>query len=162
MPTIRIRTDQLAEALKFEGARVQSCVRRALKSAADRWIKYLRHSIDDRGITNTGGYRDGFTVKVVNGRVVVENDHPAAGVLELGCAPHPVSIEGQELIRQWCIDKLGLNDDEARSAAFLICRKIREQGQEPKYIVRDAIPTLMRYFELDLRAELRKTERTFW
>src|SRR6266567_3535723 len=124
MTTLRIRTDQLVPMLQREIKKVDQCVKIALERAAARWIGYLRQRVDQMGITNTGGYRDGFELRVSAGRVVVDNDHPAAAVIELGCAPHPVSVEGQEAIRQWCVTKLGLDDKEARSAAFLICRKI--------------------------------------
>ena len=155
MSTFVIRTEELSKVLKKEGAKIARCVQIALKIAAERWRKYLVNRVDDLGIADTGGYQEGFQVSVLGGRVVVRNTHPAAGVIELGAAPHPVSIEGQEMIRGWCVRKLGLSEKEARNAAFLICRKIREFGQEPKYVVRDSLPQLLKYFEIELGSALR-------
>ena len=152
---LRIRTDQLASMLGKEQKKVSYCVQIAAERAADRWLEFLKKTIDDQGITHTGGYRNGFRVKIVAGRVVIDNDHPAAAVIELGCAPHPVSEAGQEAIRQWCVSKLGLGEEEARSAAYLICRKIRTHGQEPRYVVRNALPALMQLFAIELKNALK-------
>lgn len=135
---------------------MRRAVDRSVERAARRWAVFLGQEVDRLGITDTGGYRDGFKVTTTSGEVATYNDHPAAGVIELGCAPHPVSREGQELIRQWCMRKLGLGEAEARSAAFLICRKIAQHGQVPQYVVRDALPTLYRYYTEELTIELRK------
>lgn len=153
--TIRIRTDQLVPELRKRFQRVPQLINTAIKRAADRWVVYLREQVDKEGITVTGDYRDSFTVRVVGGRVVVANDHPAAGVIEEGCAPHPVSEEGQENIRLWCVMKLGLYEAEAREAAFLICRKIREHGQEPRYPVRRALPQLFVFVEEEVQSVMR-------
>jgi hypothetical protein len=156
MSTLYLTTDQLGARLRAEGRKARRAVDAAIKRAVDRWIVYLKKSVDDQGITNTGGYRDGFAVTTTSGQVAVMNDHPAAAVIELGCAPHPVSIEGRESIYRWCVDKLGLSDKEARSATYLICRKIRESGQEPRYVVRHALPMLYRMYSEELTTELRK------
>lgn len=145
--TIRINTQQLVPVLRERFKRVPQLINTAIKRAAERWLSYLKEEIDREGITVTGDYRDGFEIRYVSGRLVVSNDHPAAGVIEFGCAPHPVSEEGQESIRQWCVMKLGMFAAEARQAAFLICRKISEVGQEPRYPVRHALPRLFRLVE---------------
>lgn len=153
--TIRLTTQQLVPELRKHFRRVPQLVDTAIRRAAERWLVYLREQIDKEGITVTGDYRDGFRIRRIAGRLVVENDHPAAGVIEEGCAPHPVSAEGQENIRQWCVMKLGLYEAEARSAAFLICRKIAEFGQEPRYPVRRALPRLFELVRDETQSMLR-------
>ena len=161
MAVFRIRTDQLSAALRSESKKMQRCVDVAMKLAAGRWKSYLKKSVDDKDITHTGRYRDGFVVRTLGGKVIIENDHPAAAVIELGCAPHPVSLEGQEAIRIWAIEKLGVDPEEARRAAFLISRHIREYGQQPKYVVRDAIPRLLEIFAEELHSLLKRERVQF-
>lgn len=152
--TTRIRSDQLVPMLRERFKRVPQLINTAIHRAAERWLVYLKDQIDREEITVTGDYRDGFKIKVVGGQVVISNSHPAAGVIEEGCAPHPVSEEGQESIRLWCVMKLGLYEAEARQAAFLICRKIREHGQEPRYPVRRALPQLLVFVEEETKRVL--------
>lgn len=156
MSTVYITTSQLGAALRAESVKMRKCVDIAVDRAIRRWAVYLSDEPERLGIKDTGAYGDGFKVTATTGRATVENDHPAAGVIELGCAPHPVSIEGQAAIKAWCMRKLGLEEKEASRATYLICRKIREHGQPPQYVVRNALPRLLRMFQQELHEALRK------
>jgi hypothetical protein len=147
---VAIGYEQLGAALRNEGKKMRRCVDMAVDRATRRWLSFLRGEIDRLGVTDTGAYRDGFAIATTAGRATVHNDHPAAGVIEIGCAPHPVSREGQEAIADWCVRKLGLLIEDAERAAYLICRKISKYGQEGHFVVRNAMPTLLEFFEQEL------------
>ena len=66
---------------------------------------------------------------------VVGTPSPYAPVIEFGRkAGKGVSREGQESIALWAKAKLGVQEIEARSVAFLIARAIKRRGQPAKKI----------------------------
>ena len=151
-----ITTAQLGSVLRAESKKMRRCADTAVERASRRFQEWLRHHIDNLGITHTGGYRDSIVVTTTSGRATIYSDHPAAGVIEMGCGPHPVSIAGQQSIRMWCIEKLGVPEEDADRITFLICRKIREFGQEARYVFRDAIPMLFRFFREEFAVALKR------
>lgn len=148
--TIRIQPHQLKNALIGEHERLKKNMQIAAYRAAMRFKTLIVDTIDEMGITDRGVFKNSWKVlRTIEGAQVF-SDCPYAGVIELGARPHPVSEEGQELIAQWAMRKLDLDETEARRAAFLIARKIARVGQEPTYMVRDHLPEARRYFAEEL------------
>lgn len=156
MGVIYIDMGDLAPRLRAESKKMGRCVDVAMKLAAIRFAKHLRRIVQEMAISDTKEYEKSFRVRFVNGRVIVENTAPHAGFLEMGTPPHPVSIEGQHAIKEWAMRKLGLNEKEADRATFLICRKIRMFGQQPLYIIRRALPMLLKIFADELKNVIKK------
>lgn len=152
---VYVTTAELGQKLRAAGD-TRRAVDMAIKNSIAKWTTWLPLFVDSLGITDTGGYRDGFKITTTSGKVAAYNSHPAAGVIENGCAPHPVSMEGQENIERWCARKLHLPPEEAKRAAFLICRKIREHGQPAQFVVKRALRRLYAIFTVELAIALRK------
>lgn len=158
----RIRADQLPRALRAEGERIARGIPKACRAAAQRFKARLVARTDELGITDTGMYKNGWRVSAGEGETAAQvyNDAPYAGVIELGARPHPVSAEGREAIARWAMRKLGLGETEAKSAAFLIARKLQAEGQKGHFVVRDLIPEARRYFAEELSRVLSSRSAT--
>jgi hypothetical protein len=149
---IRIPPEALAGALRGEGERVREIVKKAARSAAMKLKTYLVRETDKRGITYQGLYKNGF--RATDNSVV--NDAPHAGLVELGARPHAVSKEGRESIMRWAMIKLGLDPKEAESASWAIANKIRKEGQEGRFIMRDAVPKAVEFYKQELERLLKQ------
>lgn len=150
MSVITIDVNQVSSVYAKEMSKVRKMSARAATRAAHRLRAHLRAVTDEIGITDMGTYKAGFRV---DGTSVV-NDAPHAGIVELGARPHNVSREGIEAIARWVRRKLRkmtiskrtnrltrvkYGADEALRIAFAIARKISVEGQEPRYVMRDAL-----------------------
>ena len=144
---IDVRPGELGKKLIADHKARLDVIKRAARAAAFRLKAYLVEVVKQSGITDRGTYKGSF--RVVDESVL--NDAPHAGIIELGARPHPVSKEGQEAIKQWCMRKLKLSESEAASVAYLICQKIKKEGQKPHYFMRDAIPKAIEFFEIELK-----------
>ena len=154
MPTVEISAKDLGKALLREGQRVPGAVQKASIAAARRFQALLVRLTDDAGVTDTGALKNSWRAERTEDGATVFSDCPYAGIIELGARPHPVSIEGQAAIKGWAMRKLRLSEKEAERVAFLICRKIREHGQEGHHIVQNALPMAIAYFGQELRRVL--------
>ena len=150
MPTIAIRPDQLADALKGEAERVRSAIPMASYAAANRLAAYLAEEIDRRGITDRGILKNSIRVERTPDGATANIDAPHAGVIELGARPHGVSPEGRQAIAEWCMRKLGVDEPTAKSITWAICERLRTEGQEPTYLMRDSMPAAQKYFAQEL------------
>lgn len=154
MPTVQISANQLGEALLREAQHVPRALPIAALAAARRFQGLLVRRTDEAGVTDTGALKNSWRAERTEDGAEVISDCPYAGIVELGARPHAVSVEGQQAIRQWCIRKLGLTEEEADRATFLICRKIREHGQEGHHIVENALPMAVAFLGEELRRVL--------
>jgi hypothetical protein len=143
--------DDLESAIAAEYDLTKKLIAVAMRDACIRLRNYLVKRCRELGITDLGGYERGF--RVVGTSVI--NDAPHAGIVELGAPPHPVSEDGVRAIAAWVRRKLRhssqprtktgkfktnvFSRDEADEIAEKIAWKIRHYGQEPRYVVRDAL-----------------------
>jgi hypothetical protein len=72
---------------------------------------------------------------------------PYSAHLEFGTDPHFPPIEP---IQAWAKRKLGLTDEEAKKAAWAICKTIEKEGSEPRPFFRDAIEATKSKFKGEL------------
>ncbi len=142
----KITWRQAADLPRKVAGQVFAAGEKARHRTAQRYVVHLRRLADALGITYQGTYKRGFVAR----GPVVENDAPHAGVIEDGARPHPVSMEGQQAIKEWAMRKLGLPENEARSVAFLVARKIKEKGQEAKHVMRDSLPAAVAFLGREL------------
>lgn len=145
--TTRITIAELPDALKNEGEKARKTLLKGAFAAAQRFKTLIVQRCDELGITDLGTLKNSWRVERIDNGAIVYSDCPYAGIIELGARPHKVSKEGQEGIAQWAIRKLGVDEKEAHSVAFLICRKIALVGQEPKHLVQDALPMATAYYK---------------
>lgn len=167
MATYRIDASQVARALKAEDARTVSAIKKGAYRAAMRGKGHLVGAAKKKGKVDLGQYINSFQVaRRGDGIVVLYNDSPIAGVIELGARPHPVSEEGQFAIREWVRRKLlGVSEelaeqnDEVEAIARAIVEKIRRYGQEPTYIFRDEQAVLSGFVKEEVERARREAER---
>ena len=69
---------------------------------------------------------------------------PYADVIEWGCGPHGISVEGQANILAWVQRKLGLKGKKAEDAANAIMWNIRKHGADAHPFVRPAADEIAR------------------
>lgn len=148
---VTIKPQDLAGALKREGARIRTALPLAGYAAAMHFAAYLADQIDARGITDRGILKGSIqVVKNESGSSTTAITAPHAGMVELGARPHGVSPEARQMIKEWAMRKLGLGEPEAEAASWGIARKIRAEGQKPTYVVRDSMPAAGRFFGEEL------------
>jgi hypothetical protein len=181
--TVYLTPEQLGPAMRREAKKVPTLLVRAGQRAAFRGKARLIAATDEKGITDMGQYKNSFHVQrgARDLPAVLWNDAPMAGVIELGARPHPVSQEGIEAIAAWARRKLGLSqvevsgpvmkgsggrkkfargvqDDIAMAIAIGIARKIRREGQKPRFVFRDELGNLRKYWREELERLLRTTK----
>lgn len=149
---IKIVPHELANTLVKEDKRLRENVKKAAKAASHRLVTHLVRKTDEMGITYQGIYKGGF--RVTDDGVI--NDSPHAGLVELGARPHAVSKEGREAIKRWAMIKLGLSASEADSAAWGIANKIKKDGQEGRFVMRDAIPKAVEFYKDELLRRMKQ------
>jgi hypothetical protein len=164
MATRAISAKDLPKALREEARKVKGAIRSSQRVAAQRGKAHLIAETDRKGITDRGQYKSSFKVRGQGsgGEVVLENDSPIAGVIELGARPHPVSEEGREAIRAWVARKmLGISAADAEdnldveAITRAIVEKIRRHGQDGRFVFRDALPTLNRFLREEVERRLK-------
>ncbi len=111
-----------------------------------------------------------FTSSLGNEVARLANDAPHIGVIEGGARPHPVSDIGILAIERWVArhseiwqsaqdagDGRMLTREEAiASVTHGIVWKLRTEGQEPTYFIRDALPELRRAMASEVTALMRE------
>lgn len=114
-------------------------VREELGAFAHAATQHLRSEVVDRTPAAMGTLRasiHGSVERMADGVLgVVGTVQPYAVPVELGTKPHFPPVQALE---DWVRQKLGLSGKEARSAAFLIARKISKKGTKGHFMFRDA------------------------
>lgn len=146
---MRVPLNKLPAMLKREvGARSKAVIA-AQRRAALRAVPLLAAATP----VDLGEMRGSWYAETTARGATVGNDAPHAAFIEFGTRPHPVSIEGQEKIRAWVLRKISsATEANADSITFAICKKIRERGSKPHWVLKKNLPKIMRI----LRDELRK------
>ena len=157
--TINIGPGELGKALIADGARRKGALQKAAIAAARKFRTLLVQRTDELKITDTGALKNSWRAERTEDGAVVFSDCPYAGIVELGARPHPVSVEGQEAIARWAMRKLGVDEKEAKSIAFLIARKISKEGQKPTFLVQDQLPKAIAYYRQELERIIAEDSR---
>lgn len=165
MATTRISAKDLPKALRAEARKVRGAVRKGQRRAAQRGKAHLIAETGRKDITDRGQYVNSFKVRGGGNRgdVILENDSPIAGVIELGARPHPVNAEGVEAIRAWVARKmLGISAADAEdnldveAITWGIVNKLRTEGQEGRFVFQDALPDLRRFLRQEVERQLKR------
>lgn len=155
MATYRVTPAQLGASLRRVGKDVRVAIGRGMVRAAQRGKLRLVQATKAKGKIDQGQFLNSFQVRRSGGDVVLENNSPMAGVIELGARPHAVSQAGLEALEAWAARKLGLDPAEAKEAAEGIARKLARHGQAPSYVFRDELLN----FRADLKEEVSRAIR---
>lgn len=159
---IRITPKELPAELRARVRGGPVLVRKATYLAAVRGQAYMKSVTK----VDRGQLKNAWKAKRVDNGAVLENSAPYAGVIELGARPHPVGVYVWSLIREWVrrnityqvkaksgknkgklVTKRHSKDDEMLDEiTWGIVGKIRREGQEPTYFVRNSMPKLQSFF----------------
>jgi hypothetical protein len=179
MAEIEISASQVGAALRSTDARIRKGVMNGLRVAAQRG----RTVLVSRSPVDMGQFKGAWKVeKTLEGADVV-NDAPHAGIIERGARPHAVSDVGVLAIEDWVRRhfheqtrsvarqrknygsraKYGKKSTRTTAAleqqyvhelAMKIVWKLRTKGQEPKWVVRDALPALSSWLDEEIKRAL--------
>lgn len=162
MSDIVVGAEGLAIVLAAHNQRVMIAGEKASRAAALRLVYHLRKKTDEMGITDLGGYKDGFKADFN----VVYNDAPHAEWIENGVRPHPVSRAGVERIAEWVRRKLRVitpagkrrkvKADEAMSIAYAIAAKIKKHGQAGHYVMASSLGMASQFFVIEFARIMKK------
>lgn len=108
----------------------------------------------------------------------LENDAPHAGVIERGARPHKVNRAGVDAIRAWVRRVMGgrlrsvarqrkeyggkratiksLQERAIDEVTWAIIKKIERDGQKGLFLVRDSLPELRRFLDLEIKRAMRR------
>jgi len=150
MPTITIKPEQLADALRREAEHVQAAIPLASMAAARRLAAHLADEIDRRGITDRGILKNSIRAEKTPDGATATIDAPHAGIIELGARPHPIGKAVRDLIAEWAMRKLGVDKEAADRIAWGVGQKLEAEGQKPTYVVRDSMPAAQKFFAEEL------------
>lgn len=156
MTVVTLKPEQLGGALVREAKKAGRAVNLATIRAARRFQSHLREETDAKGITDRGILKNSWRAEKTQSGAVVFSDAPYAGIIELGARPHKVGKRVRELLAAWAVRKLGLTPADAERAAFFIAKKIEDEGQAPKYLVRDALPMARAFYREEVTRLLRR------
>lgn len=118
---------------------------------------YLVQRLEDVGAVDTGALKAAAAncVEFTADGAELHIRSRYAAPIEYGTRPHFPPVEA---LRPWVRRKLGEVDDDGEGdagIAFLVARKIAEDGTEPRYFVRDSLPDIMREIDAAIKDGLR-------
>jgi hypothetical protein len=176
---IPLTPEQVPGLLKRHAKEMPEAIARGAFRAANRArTRLVRVSPVDQG-----QYKNSWTIKEVKSffrrYVVVVNDAPHAGIIELGARPHKVNREGIEALKEWAKRHMLLGaqravrrvrkanrasvqadvDAEATRVAFAIAKKIEKYGQRGRFVVERQMPHITRWLAQEMAKELDRTLR---
>lgn len=167
--SITIEAKDAARFLKKLDAAARAKARVALIRGAERGRAIMvRRTPVDTGATRAAWKV--FLSALGNEVARLSNDAPHVGVLELGARPHPVSDVGILAIERWVArhaeiwqaaqdagDGRMLTREQAiASVTHGIVWKLRTEGQEPTYFIRNALPALRRAMAAEVTSMMRE------
>jgi hypothetical protein len=111
------------------------------------------------GAVNTGNYLRAWKARATENGAVVENESPAASIIEYG--RRPGKMPPRDAIARWAQRRLGLKEDDAKGIAFVIGRAIKARGLKARNVLSGATEELAKIILQETEREIKKElERT--
>ncbi len=126
--SVKIRPDQLGAALEHSGKTHKGATYKAAIASARKFRALLVARTDELGITDRGQLKNSWKAEKTEYGAIVFTDCPYAGIIELGARPHPVSLEGIEMIASWVERKLGFRYGPVRQQVHGPTGKVSKKG----------------------------------
>lgn len=150
---MKLTLGQLSKQINKDMKAITKAVKYGVKNGANKG-KNLMKSVTP---VDQGLMKKSWNVIEEDNKITINNDAPHAGIVEYGARPHSVNQEGFEAIKAWCSRKLpGASEKEINSFTYAIINKIKNQGQEGTFIVRDNLDTLVSLVFDEIKSELDK------
>lgn len=117
---------------------------RGIRKAAPKIIRELKAAARRvrPKLQNTEAFINGWKSYDIPDGVAVFNATPEAVWIERGRTAGPVNGEGIAALAEWAQRVLGLDEKEAKSAAFAIAKKLEEEGYKPRHFLHRRLPKL--------------------
>lgn len=175
MANIRLDMHQLAGRIRQDIAALEGKAVAALRNAADRAHAHVVDESMEVPPADQSVFAGGWNVRETSDGAVLENLVPYAGVVEMGSRPHwpPFYPIFQYIARKRGVPTSGVLEssyfydladqpifraepalETIRQIAVAVCRRIAEQGTPARYIMRDALPTVERIVDEEMRRVL--------
>lgn len=157
-----VPAEKLGKVMKDADRRMRQAINKGAKRAAWRGKDRLIKAADDKKIRYRKRYQKSFRIRRRDGNWAIVNEAPQAGIIELGTRPHPVSEGGIKMLERWAKRTLGIRGRskkakaQARGVAEAIARDIQHRGQKGRYVFRDELDKLARYWREETVKQLRK------
>jgi hypothetical protein len=164
---ITVNLGDLGKLEKKLGSRLNLVLRRASLSAAMRSVAYMQQrtrtampanpsGIGSGGAVNTGAYLRAWRTGQSPQGASVYNSSKYAGVIELG--RRTGKVPPREAIARWAQRRLGLDEKDARAAAYPIARAIARRGLVGRYVMTapEAMRKMADFFVEEFEKELDK------
>lgn len=123
---------------------IQKDAEEELQEIAERIQSNAVNTLMTAGTTDTGLLARSIEITPATLYRSVEVTAPYGIYIEYGTDPHYIP---PNVLYGWCRRKLGLNDEEARSASFAIANKIAKVGTEPQPFWNSAITEAVEWFK---------------
>ncbi len=101
--------------------------KQAIQEIGDEFVKRLKQEFDQKNLNDTGEARDSLIAQAKEGRLLIWG---LARVLFLEFGRRPGEFPPVDVIQGWVERKLGVSKSESKGVAFVIARKIAEEGTD--------------------------------
>lgn len=175
MATFQITADKVSRELRRRARGAKREILRGIRSAAVRGRTEIVGRTNEADKVYLGHFKNAWRILSLGGDKGWElvNDAPHAGIVERGARPHKVGMAAVEAIREW-VRRKGLrvsvgggkpraltaseaaDDPVVNQMTWAIVQKIEREGQRPTFLVRDALPTLLRQLQEEVEDDLRR------
>ncbi len=143
--------------LKDYGKRAVAAMKIGMAAGGQRAVMALQRRTDELKAVDTATYKRDWKMEKLENGVRIFNQAPYAAVIEwgrrVGATPPPASA-----LVPWVKRKLGVADDKARSAAFLVAQAIQRNGIKGKYILTNLNPTISKWIQEEMIDALKRME----
>ena len=141
----------------------EAAANRGLLSGAARAVPILHRATDiappaspngSRGASNTGRFRRSWKTMRIERGVAIFNDAPYAPVVE-GGRRKGAKMPPPGALVSWVQRRAGVSKKDAKAAAFLIARAIKQRGLKPRNIQKSSLTNIRRVMLDEVTRELR-------
>lgn len=128
-------------------------MRAAVRSGALRAVVEIQDQTRASDTVDTGRYLRSWKTQPTENGVVISNDSPYAGIIELGRRAGS-RMPPVQVIARWAQRRLGLSRREAEHAAWAIAKSIAVKGIAAKRVLGKAMPAVRKIIREEVLREL--------
>lgn len=156
MARVKVDIRKLGEAWDKASGQMRGAMERGLFSGVLRG----QHHLMENSPVDTGLYQASWAVNPKsNTHIELGNSAPHAPIIEYGARPHnaplgPLLAWAKRVLKS--SSQPPYYDEQVQRLARGVQKKIRERGQEPKHVLTDAIPDLIKMVEEEIAKELER------
>lgn len=160
---IKMNPQQWAAYMGHLGERFMPAMMRGVLAGANRCVPLMqqrtmtaRPASDNgrSGAVDTGLYKAAWRGEAIPTGAAIRNRTPQAPIIESGRRPSPVNRAGIQNLMKWAERRLGLNQEEARNAAFAIARTLAKRPLRARHVMSGALKEMTKLVMEEITHEL--------